>query len=154
LRILLGCVAFLALAAPAPQSSFNLRARYGKPDVQRFAIRPGITMAVEYGSDGKACIFDIEPRHAFIHELFFRETTISKATALDLLDEVAPPERRGVETHPLFSGGAIQASCGAYETGEYQNARVGAAVDVCKKPIAVVRLDVRFTRPACEPLAK
>jgi hypothetical protein len=102
LRILFGCVAFLALAATAPQSSFDLRTRYGEPDVQRFAIRPDVTMAVEYGSDGKACNFDIEPRHAFIHGTLIREKTISKEAALELLDEVAPAETRGKEHIPSF----------------------------------------------------
>lgn len=154
MRILLGCVAFLVLASLAPQGSFDQRARYGEPDVQRFAIRPDVTMAVEYGSDHRVCNFDIEPRHAFIHGTFIRHTTMSQETATELLNEVVPPEIRGKDKFPLFSGPWFQSSCGAGTVGVYENAQVTAALDACAKPSGVLSLTVRLTRPACEPLTK
>jgi hypothetical protein len=154
LRILLGCVAFLALAAPAPQSSFDLRARYGEPDVQRFAIRPDVTMAVEYGSDGKTCNFDIEPRHAFIHGTIIRQSTISKETALELIDEVAPADTRGKERIPLFSN-VISSSCNGQETfGDYDNVQIMIGFGSCELPVGVRSVSVRFKRPVCETSTK
>jgi hypothetical protein len=153
LRAVLGCIAFLSLAAPTPQSSVDLRARYGEPDVQRFVIRPDITMTVEYGSDHQACILEVEPRQAFIHGLFGSQASFSKETALQLLDEVAPSELRGKDTMPLFSG-YVQTSCGGFTTGLSEHAQLVMGLDLCKTPATVRSLRVTFTRPACEPLTK
>lgn len=152
-RALLGCVAFLALAAPAPQSSFDLRARYGEPDVQRFAIRPDITMTVEYGDDHQACILEIEPRQGFIHGFPGSQDSFAKETAFQLLDEVAPPEIRGKERLPLFSGG-FQSSCGGGTFGAYDNVQVSAGLDYCKTPVGVRSLNVQFKRAACDSLTR
>jgi hypothetical protein len=161
-RILFGCVAFLALAAPMPQSSFNLHARYGEPDVQRFAIRPDITMTVEYGEDRHACIIDVQPRQAFIHGFLGSRESFSKETALELLDEVAPPEIRGIEKVPLFSNDFATGppQCLGHATfGQYAEANISLAYVVCDPPfghgaVAVQSARVQFTRPACEPLTK
>ena len=74
-------------AAPTPQDSFDLHVRYGEPVVERFTIRPNVTMTVEYGVDGKPCVLDIESH----------EPRMSLQTAQELLDEVAPPGMRGKE---------------------------------------------------------
>jgi len=153
MRVLLACVAFLAMASPVPQSSFDLHARYGEPDVQRFAIRPDVTMTVEYGPDQKACILDVEPRQAFIHGFPGSQASFSKETALELLDEIAPPEVRGKDTLPLFEGYAVS-SCGGLTFGSSEHAQVSAGLDLCKTPITVRSLRVSLTRPACEPLTK
>lgn len=152
-RILLGCVAFLALAAPMPQSSFDLHTRYGEPDVQRFAIRPDITMTVEYGQDRQACIIRVQPRQAFIQGFLGSQASFSKETALELLDEVAPPGVRGKDTMPLFSNSSAM-SCGGFTFGSSERAQVSLALDLCKTPVTVRSLSVNFTRPVCEPLTK
>jgi hypothetical protein len=154
MRVASGILVILAFAVTAPLDSFDLRKRFGPPDVERFAIRPDITMAVEYGSDGKACILDFEPRQAFIHGMNIRELTVSKETALELLDEVTPPEIRGKEKIPLFDSGGFQSSCIGIVWGEYENIQVSAGMHMCKTPIAVRSLSVRFKRPACEVLMK
>lgn len=160
-RALIGCVAFLALAAPMPQSSLDLRARYGEPDVQRFAIRPDITMTVEYGDDHQACILEIEPRQAFIRGGLPQMKTISKEQMLQVLDEVAPPEMRGTETVPLFSNdfGSGGQCIGHGTVGLYANADISLAYVVCDPPMGhlttgVESASVQFKRPACEPLTK
>jgi len=161
MRGLLGCVAFLTLAAPMPQSSFDLHARYGEPDVQRFAIRPDITMTVEYGDDHRACILEIEPRQAFIRGRLAEMKTISKEETLRLLDEVAPPEIRGAEKVPLFSNDIETGSqCMGHGTfGQYANANISLSYIVCDPPMGrlttgVEGARVQFTRPACESLTK
>jgi hypothetical protein len=153
MRVLSACVAFLVLAAPVPQSSFDLHARYGEPDVQRFAIRPDITLTVEYGSDHKACILDVAPRQAFVHAFFGGQASFSKEAALELLDEVATPEVRGTEETSLFSN-MFQSSCGAGTVGVWKNAQVSMSLNVCKAPVTVQSLRVSLTRSACEPLTK
>jgi hypothetical protein len=154
MRFLPAILVTFGFAAALLQDSFDLRKRYGPPDVERFAIRPDITMAVEYGSDGKACIVEFEPRQAFIHGMYIPELTFSKETALELLDEVTPPEIRGEEKTSLFGSGGFQSSCIGGVFGEYENIQVSAGMHMCKTPIAVRSLSVRFKRPACEPLRK
>jgi hypothetical protein len=154
MRTVSGILVIFGFAATLLQDSFDLRNRYGPPDVERFAIRPDITMAVEYGSDGKACIVEFEPRQAFIHGMNIRGLTFSKETAMELLDEVTPPEIRGKEKIPLFGSGGLQSSCIGLVRGEYENIQVSAGMHMCKTPIAVRSLSVRFKRPACDPLMK
>ena len=152
MRIAGGVFILLAFTAAPFQDSFDLRNRYGPPNLERFAVRPDVTMAVEYGSDGKACTFDFEPRQAFIHGMAIPELTFSKETALELLDEVTPTEMRGQMKYPLFDSGGMQSSCGGFQWGEYENIQVTAGMHFCKDPIAVRSLSVRFKRPACDAL--
>jgi len=133
MRVLLACVAFLAMASPVPQSSFDLHARYGEPDVQRFAIRPDVTMTVEYGDDHKACIIDVQPRQAFIQGFLRRPGSISKETSLQLLDEVAPPEVRGKDTMPLFSN-LFESSCAGSTGGISEHAQESLGLNLCETP--------------------
>ena len=161
MRVLFACVAFLVLAAATPQSSVDLRARYGEPDVQRFALRPDITVTVEYGSDEKACILEVEPRKAFIRGMMPQLKTISKEQMLQLLDEVAPPEARGIESMPLFSNDfASGGQCVGHGTfGRYTNADISLSYIVCDPPMGrfttgVQSARVQFKRPACESLNK
>jgi len=129
-----------------PQDSTELRTRYGQPDVERFAVRPEITVTVEYGSDGKACILVIEPRQALIHALFVSQPTISKDVAMDVLDEVAPPAARG----KLLQGGAtLRSGCTAFGADMYENMQIGLIQSACAEPRGVLRVNVRFKRSAC-----
>jgi hypothetical protein len=110
-RFLSGCLMFVAAfastPATAPQDSLDLRARYGEPDVERFAVRPDVTVTVEYGSDGKTSLLLIESRHAFLHSFLEQQPSMPKETARDVLNEVLP-ETRGKE---LRSTGSFQSSC-------------------------------------------
>ena len=85
MRIVSALFAILAFAAAAPQDTLDLHMRYGQPDLERFSIRPDVTLTAEYGSDGKACVLSVKPRHGLI----------AMDTALDTLSEVAPPDLRG-----------------------------------------------------------
>lgn len=61
MRIAVGCLLVLAGSVVLTQSSQELRNRYGEPDRERFLVRPGISLTVEYGSDHLACNALIEP---------------------------------------------------------------------------------------------
>jgi hypothetical protein len=67
MRIVLGSFVLLAAYLANPQSSSELRSRYGEPDIERFIMRPGIALTVEYGSDGLACEMLIEPPLPLFH---------------------------------------------------------------------------------------
>lgn len=147
MRILLGCLIFLAFAGTTPQDSVDLRARYGEPDVERFAIRPGITLTAEYGPDGKACLLDIEPRHAFIHAMLMNQPTILKETALDVLNEAAPPMTRG---KALGGGGSFQSGCTSVSSELYENLQIVLVQSSCTVPGGVQKAEVQFKRTGCD----
>jgi len=153
-RALLGFAAFLALAAPVPQSSFDLHARYGEPDVQRFAIRPDITMTVEYGDDHNACILDIRPRQAFIQGFPGSQDSFSKDTAVELLNEVVAPADRGNQPLGFPDGITAISSCAGITVGGTRSVQTEVGLDFCKKPVGVRSLEVQFNRPACDSLTK
>ena len=137
---------FLALAATTPQDSFDLRARYGEPEVERFTIRPDVTMTAEYGPDGKACVLTIKPRQEFLHELMMHSPTMTRETAMDVLDQVVPETRRGKDRQ-LHA--AMQDGCGAIEFLDYENVSVSLGLDACASPSRVQNLSVQFKRSAC-----
>jgi hypothetical protein len=138
LRFLSGCLMFLALAATTPQDSLDLRARYGEPDLERFAIRPDVTLTAEYGSDGKARTLEIEPRHVFLHPFFEQQPSMSREAAMDALNEVMP------ETHGQNSGpnAVMQASCGAIQFMFYKSISVSVGLDPCVSPNRVRNVGV------------
>jgi hypothetical protein len=147
-RFLSGCLMFLALAAASPHDSFDFRAHYGEPNLERFNIRPGITMTAEYGPDGKACVLDIQPRQDFFREMVADET-LSKDTVTSVLDEVVPPSTRGKETIPAFSL-VVAGGCNAGMTwADYDNVQINLSYGFCVMPIGVHRATVHFKRSAC-----
>jgi hypothetical protein len=145
-RILAGLLVLIATAA-APPTSVELHARYGKPDVQRFAVRPDLALSVEYGEDGQACAMRIEPRHDFFHSSWNNPPTSIEALT-DILNEVVPPETRGKELgpRPRISG----ACYGALGPTEYENVTINLYYGMCEKQLTPRGLEVHFKRPACK----
>jgi hypothetical protein len=79
------------LLSQSPQDYHN---RYGEPDRERFAARPGISLTVEYGSDHLACYALIDPPQP----LFYSEEQVplmSSPGVSEVLEEVAPVAMRG-----------------------------------------------------------
>src|SRR5712692_7915759 len=56
-------VPLIAIVAAA-QTASDLTARYGYPDVERFVVRPGITMMASNNEDRTASEMVIEPKHS------------------------------------------------------------------------------------------
>jgi hypothetical protein len=146
MRILSVCLVVLLVAGEPPPDSFSLHSRYGKADIERFGVRPGITMTVEYGSDGEACFLHIQPRHPFIEGLDFHLPEMSMETTLDVLGQVVPPETRG---RFVLDGPGIQSSCGGFKSEVYENLAILFGLDFCSKPTGVQMASVHFKRAAC-----
>src|SRR5690349_24061104 len=69
MRIISGCLLAMISTLAAAQSSQELHSHYGDPDRERFMARPGISLSVQYGSDGLACFMLLEsPRFLFNSE--------------------------------------------------------------------------------------
>jgi hypothetical protein len=74
-------------------SSQDLHNRYGEPDAERFIVRPGIGLTVQYGSDHLACQALIEPP---IHQEE-QPPLMSSDGVSEVLGEIAPATMRGNE---------------------------------------------------------
>ena len=136
-------VTFLPGQCPsAPQKLAELRSRYGNPDADNFLVRPGIRLAVEYGSDGLACEMKIEQG----------ATTLLFKTAEEILDEAIPPSGRG----RLVNGGETRGGWGMIEWREYENVRIGLSGTVCPPLLPndcreqVQSAGATFKRAACQ----
>jgi hypothetical protein len=149
-RILAGCLLVGALTAVPPQTSPEFHARYGQPDAERFAVRPHLMLAVEYGADGSACKMRIEPRHGLIHPSWSNPPA-STEEVMDVLNEVVPQVSRGKELGP---GRLFGAWADAPPPTEYENMTVIQEFGTGKKPLTVSGVVVLFKRPACESLPK
>jgi hypothetical protein len=146
MRIVLGSFVLLAAYLANPQSSGELRSRYGAPDMERFTVRPGIGLTVEYGSDGLACAMLIEPPLPLFHGeeqalyMSFDEVT-------SILDELVPVGMRGQEIgHSISQMGRAR-----HELIQYENVSIGRSTDegVPLKPERETRANVIFSRDVC-----
>jgi hypothetical protein len=55
MRIVAGCLLLAVGSVVLTQSSEELHSRYGEADLERFTVRPGISLTVQYGSDHLTC---------------------------------------------------------------------------------------------------
>ena len=61
MRMIASCLILAGGALALAPSSKDFRGRYSAPDLERYTVRPGISLTVEYGSDHRACRILIEP---------------------------------------------------------------------------------------------
>ena len=97
MRILVGSFLIATASVLLSQSSQDFHNRYGEPDRERFAARPGISLTLDYGFDHLACNALIEPPQPLI----YRENDallMSPEAVTEILEEVAPANMRGKET--------------------------------------------------------
>lgn len=147
MRIIAAFACLIAVAAAASPTSVDLHARYGKPDVERFAVRPDVTLTVEYGEDGQACAMRIEPRDAPDHNAL-DDPLAQIAVLADVLNEVVPLATRGKQ---IDTGERISGQCnGATSPMEYENVSIYPYYGICEKQPKERGVEVRFKRPTCE----
>jgi len=157
MRILVGCVLLAGFLAPQ-QSSSEYHLLYGPSDLERFTVRPGITLTIEYGPDRTACRMVIEGSRHFLSAAalssFVADKILPQKEVAQILAEAVPPEDRGAELRQLggFSTG------GAYSYGEdYEHLTIGhVAPHACPSatPQCEARAYVTFKRKACDDPAE
>ncbi len=69
MRTAVGCLVVAVATVGLAPSSQDFHSRYGRPDIERFTVAPGISLTVEYGSDRQACELRIEPTQSLIHSV-------------------------------------------------------------------------------------
>ncbi len=148
MRVLLGSFFVLAALLANPESSRELHSRYGEPDIERFVVRPGVRLTVEYGSDGQACQMMIEGQKMLI-EKEQPPKGMSPDMVSGILDEVAPLSIRGKEV-----GNAMESmGCSEVRIEEYENVWISRSTDYCL-PLKSERersARIIFKRQACPP---
>ena len=149
MRIFVVCLFVATASVVLTQSSQEFHSRYGEPDMERFNVRPGVSLTVEYGSDHLACKFSIAPTKPFDpSDSVGTFSTISSDTVTEILDEIVPLSTRGKET----VGGAMASSCmNEVESFEYDSAVIVRSVIGCasSKPQQENHATVWLKRDIC-----
>ena len=146
MRIFIACL-FLAVTSVVPsQTSQDLHNRYGEPDRERFAVRAGISLTVQYGSDRLVCSALIEPPQPLTHSEEDVPLMFSDGVS-EVLEEVAPDAMRGKQ---IGTGGFVSGCNGARIT-EYENVSIMRATHTCDRsnPNQDVRTTITFKRDTC-----
>jgi hypothetical protein len=131
MRTIAGCF-IVAASTLLAQSSQELHNRYGEPDQERFTVRPGISLTVQYGSDHLACQFTIAPSKPFDpSDPIGSYSTMSASTVTDILEETVPAEMRGKQ---IPAGEWATGCANENEEFEYENVLIVRSVNSCKPP--------------------
>ena len=145
MRILIG--SFIVTASVLlSQGSQDFRNRYGEPDRERFAARPGITLTVEYGSDHLACYALIDTPQPLLYSEEHVPLMSSEGVA-EVLEEVAPVAMRGEEINTVF----VVSGCNEARTTDYEKVWIMRTTHTCD-PSSLnqdVRTTITFKREIC-----
>lgn len=146
MRILVGCFLVAAAGVVLSQSSQELHNRYGEPDSERFAARPGISLTVEYGSDHLVCQALIEPPQPLTYSEEHVPLMSSEGVS-EVLEEVAPIAMRGKE---IFAA-THQSGCNVVAVTEYENVYLMRSTHTCDPSShdQDVRTTIAFKREIC-----
>lgn len=115
MQMLIAYAVVLTACLCAGQTSTEFHSRYGEFDTERFTIREGIGMTVEYGSDGFACQMEIKPQTLIVQRP--QQKLMAPEVVDGILDEVVPPETRGRKVNSLLE----QMSCAKSVVDYYEN---------------------------------
>jgi hypothetical protein len=146
MRILAGCLLVAASTAFVAQSSDELHAKYGQSDLERFQVRPGIGLTVQYGSDRQACQIVIGPLQPLIHQEG-QSQFISSESVSEILEEVAPVAARGKQ----IIDGSFQSSCAVGTVTDYENVTISRGTSACRaaSPDRDSGVQIIFKRDIC-----
>jgi hypothetical protein len=153
MRILAGCV-LLASAILAPQqSSSEYHSLYGASDLERFQVRPGITLTVQYGPDGLACQESIEAARPLVgpRDKMAMTTLLPMNEVDQILEDVVPSGIRGAKLRDL--GGWHSGI--TFESGEdYENVTISRVSQDCQAAPnkCIAGTSVTYKRKSCDSL--
>jgi hypothetical protein len=147
-------VEFFLIAAASfvlTQSSQEFHIRYGDPDMERFAARPGISLTVQYGSDHLVWQALIEPPQLFVHQEQPVPLMSSEGVS-EVLEEVAPVATRGNEINTF----SFESGCNEARTTDYDNVYIMRSKHTCdsSSPNQDVRTVIAFKRDICPKQTK
>jgi hypothetical protein len=126
MRVPIGCFVLMAACFSAAQTSQEFHSKYGEPDIERFTARPGISLTVEFGSDGLACHELLEPLHPLLHREE-QASFMSSDAVTEVLEEIAPAEVRGRQTGRTIT----MSGCNKFEIVEYEHLTIARSTHNC-----------------------
>ena len=134
-----------AIIAPA-QTASELTARYGDPDVERFLVRPGITLMARYAGDRTSCEMVIEPIRSIIPRNE-SDMYMPPEVMTEIIDEVLPQASRG----KLLLGVVTKSGCNDLETGDYENVSIRRFRHRCDLPSPEIEgaATISWKTPSC-----
>jgi hypothetical protein len=146
MRIAAGCLLVAVACVLLTQSSQEFHSRYGEPDIERFAARLGISLAVEYGSDHLACQVVIEPPQSLIHQEE-QARLMSSDGSSQVLEEVAPVAMRGKESNAMIR----VSGCNEARMTDYEKVFIMRTTHTCDASSLDqdVRIAITFKRDIC-----
>jgi hypothetical protein len=125
----------------------DLHARYGEPDVERFIVRPNVTLMVAYGTNRAACQMVVERMRSIIPHDQPAEYMRPKVVT-EIIDVVLPEADRG----SLLLRTVTKSGCNEIENADYQNVvTVSHFRHKCNLPGPGIEGEATVTRknPAC-----
>jgi hypothetical protein len=149
MRLFTYCLLLAMSSLLAAQTSDELRARYGEPDRERFTVRPGITVEVEYGADHLVCRMLIGSPEQLLRE---NNSFVSSDVVTEILEELVPLTSRGNEINSMLH----QFGCGKVRFTDYVNVAIVRSRNECRLPKTEreLRASVSFKRDACQSQRK
>jgi hypothetical protein len=146
MRILVGCLLVATGSVVLTQSSSEFHSLYGEPDVERFTARPGISLAVEYGSDHLACQPLIELAQPLIHQEEQAQFMSSERVS-EVLEEVVPVAMRGKEISAMID----VSGCNKVHITDFENVFIMRSRHICdpSSQDQDMRTAITFKRDTC-----
>jgi len=150
MRYILSCLFAGAVGLLTSQSS-ALHSRFREPTAETFNVGPGISLAVQYGSDRLVCQALVAPPQPLLHGEE-EVPNMSSEEVSKIVEEIAPAEVRGKELSRIITNGG----CNQFTIVEYENVVVTRSSHNCLplQPDREMRATVSFKRIACPSLAK
>ena len=134
-----------------PLKALDLQMRYGDPEVQRFAVRPAVSLMAEYGPERTVCRMLLEPQVSILRKnepaKYLRPELVT-----EILDEVIPESDRGAET----SHSVTKSGCNEIDIAEYLHVTIVRFRHNCQLPDPETEERATITRKdaGCEALKK
>ena len=146
MRTLVGSFLIVSASILLSQGSQDFHNRYGEPDREHFAARPGITLTVEYGSDRLACYALIDPPQPLLYSEEHVPLMPSEGVS-EVLAEVAPIAMRGKE----INGSFLVSGCNEAHVTDYENVSIMRSKHTCDPSSRDqdVRTAITFKREIC-----
>jgi hypothetical protein len=136
---------FMAGIGASAQTAGSLAVRYCTHDVERFRVRPGITLTARYAGDRTVCEMVIEPIRSIIPRdepaKYMRPEDMT-----EILDEVLPEGDRG----KLLLGAVTKSGCNDRETRDYENVTIHRFRHRCVLPDPEIEGTATVTRKSAE----
>lgn len=114
--------------------------------MERFIVRPGIGLTVQYGSDHLACQVLIEPPQSLIHQEE-QPPLMSSDGVSEVLEEIAPTTTRG----KVILSAVHTSGCNEYYITDYENVSIMRSKHTCHPSNSYqdVRTTIMFKRDIC-----